>query len=95
MFVQLKTRPFTFYYTLHYSYLSLYTMLESSIESSYLNAGKFAAVSSIPSSDLAFKTVHSDSHLHREELIKEFHMYVFSPPQAELRRIAVLISTKY
>jgi len=52
-------------------------MVEPPVQSIYLNAGKFAAVSSIASSNLAFKTVHSDSHLHREELIKEFHMYVF------------------
>jgi hypothetical protein len=66
------------HFTLHvqYSYLLLHAMAEPPIQSIYLNAGKFAAVSSIASSNLAFKTVHSDSHLHREDLIKEFYMYV-------------------
>jgi hypothetical protein len=49
-------------------------MADLPLQSIYLNKGKFASVSYIAGSDLALKTVHSGSHLHCDELIKEFWM---------------------
>lgn len=51
-------------------------MTDSTIRSTYINAGKFASLSSIDGTQFAFKTVLSDSPSHREELMMEFWILV-------------------
>lgn len=42
----------------------------------YINKGKFGSIGYVEGSSFAFKTIHTDSELHREQLWKEFWMYV-------------------
>jgi len=55
-------------------YPPLQEMTDSTIRSTYINAGKFALVSSIDGTHFAFKTVLSDSTFYRKELMMEFWM---------------------